>query len=375
MYELTYPMPAPRTRPRRWPLYLVFGLAVGLAAAWSGVWFLASANAETTLAGWRAREAKAGRVYSCAKEAFGGYPFRIEVRCTEPFAELRSTQPPVALKAKELLAAVQIYDPKLVISELEGPLTIGEPGKPPNFVANWSLAQSSVRGTPQAPERVAFVFDAPTVERIGESGNSNVFKAKHAELHGRIKSGSVTDHPVIDLALLLTAASAPELHPAAQAPIDADVVAVLRGLKDFAPKPWPERFREVQAANGAIEITKARIQQDDVIAVSSGSLSLSPRGNLDGRLQITIVELDKVLKKLDLERLLSQGQAGSALGALDKIMPGLGDIARQNAPSLIASIGQRTILEGKPAVTLPLRFVDGAVFLGPIPVGRVPPLY
>ena len=375
MYESTYPMPAPRTRPRRWPLYLVFGLAVGLAAAWSGVWFLASANAETTLAGWRAREAKAGRVYSCAKEAFGGYPFRIEVRCTEPFAELRSTQPPVALKAKELLAAVQIYDPKLVISELEGPLTIGEPGKPPNFVANWSLAQSSVRGTPQAPERVAFVFDAPTVERIGESGNSNVFKAKHAELHGRIKSGSVTDHPVIDLALLLTAASAPELHPAAQAPIDADVVAVLRGLKDFAPKPWPERFREVQAANGAIEITKARIQQDDVIAVSSGSLSLSPRGNLDGRLQITIVELDKVLKKLDLERLLSQGQAGSALGALDKIMPGLGDIARQNAPSLIASIGQRTILEGKPAVTLPLRFVDGAVFLGPIPVGRVPPLY
>ena len=207
MYESTYPMAAPRTRPRRWPLILPFGLVVVLAAVWSGVWFLASAKAETTLADWRAREAKAGRVYSCEKQTIGGFPFRIEVRCAELLAELRSTEPPVALKAKDLLAAVQVYDPKLVISELEGPLTIGEPGKPPGFVANWTLGQSSVRGTPEAPERVSFVFDEPVVQRIGEGGNTNLFKAQHAELHGRIKSGSAADHPIIDLALLLTAAS------------------------------------------------------------------------------------------------------------------------------------------------------------------------
>ena len=146
-------------------------------------------------------------------------------------------------------------------------------------------------------------------------------------------------------------------------------------MKDLAPKPWPERLRELQAANGTIEITKARVQQEDVIAVASGSLGLSPRGNLDGRLQVTIVQLEKALKKLDLDRLLSEGQAGSTLSALDQIIPGLGSIARQNAPSLIASIGQRTTLEGKPAVTLPLRFVDGSVFLGMVPVGRLPPLY
>ena len=56
-------------------------------------------------------------------------------------------------------------------------------------------------------------------------------------------------------------------------------------------------------------------------------------------------------------------------------MPGLGNLARQNAPSLVASLGQRTVLEGKPAVALPLRFVDGTVYLGPIQVGRTPPLF
>src|SRR5581483_10726590 len=256
MTEALFPMAIPR---RRWPVFLPFGLVIILAALWIGFWFFASAKAETTLAGWREREARSGRVYACEKQTFGGFPFRIEVSCTEPSAELNGT-PPVAVKAKDLHAAVQVYDPNLVIGEIKGPLTIGEPGKPPVYVANWKLGQSSVRGTPEAPERASFIFEQPMVERIAEGGNVPVFSAEHAELHGRIAAGSVADHPVIDVALLLQSASAHDVHPMAATPSDADIVAVLRGLKDFSPKPWPERFREIQAAKGQIEIVKARIQ-------------------------------------------------------------------------------------------------------------------
>ena len=60
-------------------------------------------------------------------------------------------------------------------------------------------------------------------------------------------------------------------------------------------------------------------------------------------------------------------------------MPGLGQIARQNAAPGIAiglgAIGQNTTLDGRPAVTVPLRFADGQVLLGPFPVGRTPPLF
>jgi len=372
MTEVLYPMSIPRRR--RWPIFLPFAFVVVLAGLWTGFWFFASAKAETTLAGWREREAKSGRVYSCEKQSVGGFPFRIEVRCADPAAEIRG-EPPVALKAKDLHAAVQVYDPNLVISEIQGPLTIGEPGKPPAYVANWKLGQSSVRGTPAAPERVSFVFEMPTVERIADGGNVNVFTAERSEVHGRIAAGSASDHPVIDIALLLQGASAQDLHPMARTPADADIVAVLKGLKDFAPKPWPDRFREIQAAGGQIEIVKARVQQDDIIAVGAGKLGISPNGGLDGRIQITVVNLDKVLKKLDIDKIMSEGQIASTFGALDKIMPGLGNLARQNAPSLVASLGQRTVLEGKSAVALPLRFVDGTVYLGPIQVGRTPPLF
>ena len=66
-------------------------------------------------------------------------------------------------------------------------------------------------------------------------------------------------------------------------------------------------------------------------------------------------------------------------GALDRLAPGLGDVARQQAGANIGLginlIGEQTTLEGKRAVTLPLRFNDGAVYLGPIPIGNTPALF
>ena len=89
---------------------------------------------------------------------------------------------------------------------------------------------------------------------------------------------------------------------------------------------------------------------------------------------------------------------------LDRLLPGLGSMLRggggnaasPNAPtsgsigngapndggsSGVATLGaaalggQVTELDGQSAVSLRLRFEDGAAFLGPFKIGQVPPLY
>lgn len=369
--------PAPRRR--LWPVFLPLLLVVGLAIAWSGLWFFAAGAAETAIAGWREREAKVGRVYTCEQQTIGGFPFRIEVRCVDPAVELRRGDPLVVLKASDLVVVSQVYQPTLLITEFAGPMTVAEPGQPPSYIANWTLGQSSLRGTPAAPERVSIVVDRPMVDRVGGAAPATVLKADRAEVHGRIAEGSVSGDPVIELALRLVSATAPELHAFTAQPIDADVTAKLYGLADFSPKPWPVRFREIQARGGRIEITRARVRQGDAIAVSAGTLGLTTRGGLDGQIQITIVGLDSVVKSLDIDRAASRGNVGATIGALDRLVPGLGQIARQNAgPGILAALramGQATTLEGRPATTLPLRFADGQVLLGPFPVARVPLLF
>jgi hypothetical protein len=67
------------------------------------------------------------------------------------------------------------------------------------------------------------------------------------------------------------------------------------------------------------------------------------------------------------------------LGALDRAIPGLGKVVRQNASVGVAAgikaLGKEAVLEGKKARTFPLRFADGAVYLGPLKVGQIPPLF
>jgi hypothetical protein len=367
--------PAAARRRRLWPLFIPFGLVVLLAVAWSALWFYAAGRAETEIFAWRASERQAGRQQDCASQSIEGYPFRIEVRCGGAGFELRGT-PTLQLKLPRVLAAVQVYDPKLLISEFTGPLEVAEPGRAPAAIVNWTLGQASVRGLPSEFERASLVLDGATVRDPGSAGDGILFKAQRLELHGRQGPGSTSDDPVIDTVLRLNAAVAEKLHPLAAKPVDAEIATVLRGVNDLTPKPWPVRFREWQGRNGQLEIVKARVSQDDVIAVGAGALKLTARGGLDGNLQVTVIGIEKLLKMFDIERFMSEGQVGATLSALDRLIPGLGGIARQNAaPGLVAALGQKTVLEGKPAVAFPVRFVDGAVFLGPFQVGVVPPVF
>jgi hypothetical protein len=370
-------------RQRRWP-WAVAVLALIFVVLWTIAWFYASAKVESTIAGWREREAQVGRIYACATQTIGGFPFRIDVTCSDPSAEFRGAQPATALKWKDLHVVANVFSPTRLVGELTGPLMIGEPGQPANLSASWRSAEIVVRGIPIAPESVTLTLDDANVDRFAGGGSESVFKAKSAEFTGRMIEGSAASNPVIGFTLKLASATAPAVHPAAATPFDVDASAVLRGLKDFGPKTWEDRFREIQAAGGRLEVTNARVQQGEIISVTTGQLGLTSRGLLDGELRMVVANFDKLVQTLGLDRMMAQatapgGQFGAAINSLDRLMPGLGNIARQNAgPAVIAGlglIGQPTDLEGKRAMAVPLRFADGMVSMGPIPLGPTPPLF
>jgi hypothetical protein len=361
--------------------YIILLLLVAvLFGGWSVFWFYASGKVEATIEGWRAREGQAGRLYACGAQTIGGYPFRFELNCDDASALFKSSQPPVEVKSRGVLVVAQVYEPTLLISEFRGPLTISSPGQAPEVVTNWKLAQLSVRGTPAEPERMSIAVDLPVVDSVSGGTQKTLWKARRFELHGRIAEGSVRDRPVIEAVLRLGGATAEALHPGAAVPVDADITAMLRGLNDFSPKPWEARFREIQAAGGGIEITQARVQQGDSIAVGSGTVTVNANGRLDGQLQVTIAGLEPFLAAIGAQQMVQQSPGMDKIaGVLDRLSPGLGGVARQQAAANIGAginmLGQQTTLEGKRAVTLPLKFNDGAIYLGPIPVGKVPAVF
>src|SRR5713101_8430523 len=392
---------APRRR-RLWRLFIVPVLLLIAAAAWSAFWFFAASQVDGSADAWRAREAKSGRVYDCAKRSVAGFPFRLEVRCDGVSVSLSSqtagqtaTQAPVTAKLGEILVVAQVYDPKLLIAEFTAPATIYDRGLQPSMTVDWRAGRSSVVGLPGVPQRASIVFDDPSIDRVNGAVQAPLARAKHIELHGRLVEGSAPDHPVIETVLKIEGGSVQEVHPLLAAPFDADVRTMLSGLKDFSPKPWPERFREIQAAGGHVEIVQSRIAQGDLIAVAAGTLGLTAGGRLDGELQMTVAGIEKVIPARGIEKMLEEGvpqatldrvapgvktrDVNNLLGALDRAIPGLGKVVKQNANVGVAAginaLGKEAVLEGKKARAFPLRFVDGVVFLGPLKVAQIPPLF
>ncbi len=88
-----------------------------------------------------------------------------------------------------------------------------------------------MRGTPSKPERASISVD--NLKLDGAAPGNPLFNSKHAEFHARVQFGSWPHNPAVDLAVKLNAATAPSLGPYTREPLDADVQAVLHGVKDL----------------------------------------------------------------------------------------------------------------------------------------------
>jgi hypothetical protein len=385
-------------RRSRWGLLIAPVLLLAAATAWSAFWFFAASQVDVQADAWRAHEAKSGRSYDCAKRSVAGFPFRLEISCDSPSVTLASQTAQAAnrftAKLGEILVVAQVYDPKHVIAEFSGPAAISDQSGQ-RFAASWKLGRASVFGLPDVPQRASVVFDAPALARVDGSMQVPLAEAGHVELHARLAEGSPKDAPVIETVLQINKGVIRGVHPLLADPFDADARALVSGLKDLTPKPWPMRFREIQAAGGHVEIVQSRVQQGDLIAVAAGTLGLSPAGRLEGELQMTVAGIERIIPALGIEKMLDDGVPQATLdkvapgvktqdlnnlfGALDRAIPGLGKVVKQNANAGVAAginaLGKEAELEGKKARAFPLRFVDGAVFLGPLKVAQTPPLF
>ena len=371
--------PRSRTPRRRRPIWAALGAVILLAALWCGLWYVSASIADRTLAGWVEREAAAGRVYSCGSQAIGGFPFSITAECADANAEIGNSQPPYSVGAKALSFVAEVYRPTRLVGNVSGPLTIAANGQPPSLTADWARARIAVSGTPPYPDALSIDLDAPHLDRVG--GGESLFNAKVANFQGRIAEGSPRDHPVVGMTLHLIGASAPGMNRMLGQPLDGDIDAVIRGLTDLSPKPWADRLREIQAAGGGMEIKSFRLTQADAVVVGTGTLGLNPEGKLNGVIRVAIVGIERIVPRLGIDRLIGQGldQLSGSSGTLDRLVPGLSETIRETANASVIDnlkkMGEPTSVDNRPAVLLPLRFVNGTVYLGMVRIGEMPALF
>jgi hypothetical protein len=328
------PMPAGRVS--RWKLFVPVGVLAALLGALAVFWFWSIRTADRQIDAWIAREAAIGRVWTCPERTLGGFPFRIDIRCKNP----SFTRTDTGLKGtlSGITAAAQIYQPTLMIIEVDGPLTLGD-GKA-NYTLTWESLRASLRGRPgERLDRLSVDGKQLALNWTDTMGTKRDAKTAAAEFHiRRAVDRPASDH-AYDVITTLVGFSVPALDPltggAGQAAVNLN--ALITHGDPFGGQGIPAELERWRAAGGKFIINELSISKDASRLAIQGEMGLDDRNRPQGALDVSMTGLDHLLKNF-----------------------GMPPIRGEN---------------GNKTATLKLRFDRGQIFLGPLPLGRTFPLY
>lgn len=314
-----------------------FAAAIAAAIALYAVgWHYAAGRLSETVTASVAAVNRDGRRASCENAEVRGFPFRIGVFCRSVMYE--DARGGVAFRARQFRSAAQIYAPRHVIGELDGPATLAAPG----IVAlelDWSSLRASARLAQPLPQRLSVEAKNLAV-RIDEPGDLAplLWQAELFELHSRPVDAD------LDIAIRFgNLMLAPEV-------VGTNAIPALRGVVDFQlddGTSFTLAGQGLRGHSGTLRNATVHVNDGDAGISASGPVSVDEAGLVNAQLELTFHE------------------PAAVASILTQLFP---DFAQE-----IALAGQAVASMGDNPV-LPMRIANGEISLGIFSLGSIPPL-
>lgn len=353
---MTVSEPAPRRR-RPWIIALPLVLLLLIAAGWSGLWVYAARTADGEIDAWLAREKLLGREWSCSERALEGFPFRFELMCRDPVLVTKGGDS-FRISAAGARGVAQVWDPSHIVAEFASPARIEDQVTGQVYTASWSLLQmSGIGNSTGQPQRLDVVVNNPLVEQApGNAATNPMFSAKQLEAHARRRPGENGARDGIDFAFSLAGAESPMMAGAGSSgPVDVALQMTVTAADDLRPMSVKDRLRAWAMSGGVVQLQGFAVTTPKAAANATGALLVDAQGRLNGQLALGFSGIEEVLRNLSKTGFISP-----------EIVPIVGALAMAGKPGEVA---------GRKGVTFNINFDQGALKLGKIPVGIVPPLF
>lgn len=371
--EISAPVRPPR-RASRLRLFLPLALLLALAAVWSVGWLVLRGRAEAELDKILAREAAAGRTWTCPDRALGGFPFRFELVCPS----LAFERADFAARLGRVVAVAQVYRPTHVILEAQGPLAVSR--GPVTAGAEWRLVQASlqvaVEGGRGRVERLSVVADDLRGQADAGAGPV-VFAARHVEFHARPDPARFAGEGAVDASLRAEGATVPALDPVLGGAEPADVAldATVGRAAAFGGGRLADELERWRGAGGTVDVTLASVVKGPRRVRARGALALDDAHRLAGRLDLEAAGLEAIVGPILAQRFGSErgalvgGLIGGLLGAVRPREPRI-EQAPQGSGAPASGAPASGVPSEAPRLTPlpPLTLEGGRVRLGPFPL-------
>lgn len=350
------PDATPTRRHGRFWLYAPFALLALIAAGWSGIWGFARSKVDQELDAGIAREARAGRNWTCRERSVGGYPFRIEVRCASLTLTSSRWGDEIKIDAGPAVAVAQVWTPGHIILQMTGPMLANLPqGR--KAALDWKELAASLHLSGLAFERFSLVLGEPvlTVAEPGQAA-AETWRAAGAEAHLRPNPQRFASDGTVDVAISAKGGVLPALEALignGQA-ADLDLQASLSRAPAFRRGFNPDALEAWRTAGGGLDVAKLALSKGPTRLEASGRIGLDETHRPSGQVDAAVTGVDRIAG-------IRVGGLTAGLGAL---FGGRGGDTQSNAAAGLAPLP-------------PIVLREGRVFLGPLrlPLQPLQPLY
>ncbi|EAU43373.1 hypothetical protein FP2506_11026 [Fulvimarina pelagi HTCC2506] len=318
----------------------IVAIVVVLFAILTGFWFYAASQLDEITSRAIEDAERNGVLVSCLGRDVVGYPFRLGIVCDDLALDVPRNG--VTVDAGSFRSAAQIYQPNLVVSELDAPVRIETADGPPVDIG-WNLAQASTSFWTEGLDRISIATDAPRVA----IGDRSIFNASGGELHARRREDD------LDIAGVQRSAKIdlPQLSGVPNFDLSTDLT--VQGAADWLSGGASGlSARELFAdRSGTLRSLVLTFHGDPTGADVSGDFAFSADGLLSGTFDLAVTSPERL---------------ASIVGS---IAPEAASIANTVA-SVIPYVG--TTENGR--TTIRVTADDGQLTAGVIPLGQIPPL-
>ncbi|MEQ1520831.1 MAG: DUF2125 domain-containing protein [Aestuariivirga sp.] len=253
------------------PWYMFYPLAgmILLSLVWCGYWYIAFSGAKELIQAKRLEFAGRGMELACARENWGGFPFRFEFQCETAKLQFIHGNETYNVQTTKILAIAQAYNPLHVILLVDGPTSIDRT----TVIHDRALLSVTVN----LDKDWDASLEAASVNAQGlfTAGQLNLFARK---INGRM-----------DLA-----ANAKELTV-----IQPDNPPITVSSAELVGQTSATLLAQRRLAGHTLEISALKISQGPVDFAATGIVSLDPQHRLAGRLSSQTNDLDGVMKFIE----------------------------------------------------------------------------
>ena len=324
-------------------------VTVLLVALWCGYWFASNRIAANAMENLIASLAADGRAVDCTQNVTGGFPFSLDLDCSQP--SFNDRQAGMAVGLARLTATAPVYWPGSVTAALAAPMAIDAPSQGIAFDANWSRAVATADAGLSGLNRVSFELDELTVAAKpgAEKPLFNKLTASRASLVAEPAGGSAYHFGLTADDIQTKIRKGAEIPGLAA---EMDIVAHdVGGSLGTDPRAT---LRAWLATGGTVDVRNLLVSLGGSSVRARGTLRLSPAGLLSGDLNLRLTGLKKLPK------------------AIGKLKPGAENQVKQWIGA--ASMFTKPVEGDEDARELPLALRDGVVSVGVISIGTIPRL-